>query len=64
MPDHDRVTIKRLKGIKQERIMSVLKQNSTNFLSWDNLSRILSGGVGVGSRVKAPKQEWNTNVLK
>jgi len=27
-----------------------------NFLSRDNLSRILSGGVGVGLRVKAPKR--------
>jgi len=27
-----------------------------NFLSWDNLSRILSGGVGVGPRVKAWKR--------
>ena len=24
------------------------KGKSVNFLSWDNLSRILSGGVGVG----------------
>jgi len=56
LPDYDRVSIKRLKGIKQERIMSVLKKRSMIFLSWDNLSRILSGGVGVGSRVKAPKR--------
>ena len=42
-----------------------------NFLSWDNLSRILSGGVGVGSRVKAPKRhpspkssrQWSGQVL-
>jgi len=27
-----------------------------NFLSWDNLSRRLSGGVGVGLRFKTPKR--------
>jgi len=42
-----------------------------NLLSWDNLSRILSGGVGVGSRFKALKRppspkssrQWSGQVL-
>ena len=32
------------------------KGKSMNFLSWDNLSRRLSGGVGVGLRFKALKR--------
>ena len=56
MPDYDWVSIKRFKGIKQERIMSVLKKTSMNLPSRDSLYRILSVGAGVGLRVKALKR--------
>ena len=51
--------------------MSELKTICMNLLSRDNLSRILSGGVGVGSRAKASKRlpspkssrQWSGQVL-